>query len=278
MEEKRNPCYELAEYSLEAGEETLLDSTFSILLATSGRAVISSPVGKHVLTQGDLCLLTPAMGSSLCCTGEHCSVKHLQLMPAYFDSLSESQLFYHQLSRFIADRTLPLLHLQPEDFTPLEQTIASFSGLSRFHTYRKGITHHLSSYLLLQITDLLCRQSFPIKTATYIKHTDELFRNFKKLLVEHYREQHKIRFYADQLHISTTYLSRIVKAATGRTVRFHLSGLLCADARKLLESSDMNIKGIAGLLGFSNQSVFEKFFSTHTGISPLKYRLKKEYR
>ena len=60
------------------------------------------------------------------------------------------------------------------------------------------------------------------------------------------------------LHISTTYLSRIVKHITGHTVRFHINELLCADARKLLECTDLDIKEIAEV--FSDQSVFCKFF------------------
>lgn len=78
--------------------------------------------------------------------------------------------------------------------------------------------------------------------------------------MENYRQHHDIGFYAESLHISTTYLSRIVKHITGHTVRFHISELLCADARKLLECTDLDIKEIAEKLGFSEQSVFGKFF------------------
>lgn len=68
--------------------------------------------------------------------------------------------------------------------------------------------------------------------------------------MENYRQHHDIGFYAESLHISTTYLSRIVKHITGHTVRFHISELLCADARKLLECTDLDIKEIAEKLGF----------------------------
>lgn len=124
------------------------------------------------------------------------------------------------------------------------------------------------------ITDALCQENR--NTPVCVKRSNEIFRNFKKLLVHHYREEHTIQFYADQLHISTTYLSRIVKDLTGHTVCFHVSELLCADARKLLECTDMDIKEIADYLGFSDQSVFGKFFIRKTGLSPLKFRMRKE--
>ena len=94
--------------------------------------------------------------------------------------------------------------------------------------------------------------------------------------MENYRQHHDIGFYAESLHISTTYLSRIVKHITGHTVRFHISELLCADARKLLECTNLDIKEIAEKLGFSDQSVFGKFFVKKTGLSPMKFRTQRE--
>ena len=87
-----------------------------------------------------------------------------------------------------------------------------------------------------------------------------------------YKKHHDILFYANNLNISTTYLSRIVKNITGHTVHFHISELLCTEAKRLLDTTDMGIKEIADELDFSDQSVFGKFFVKATGVSPLKYR------
>ena len=100
----------------------------------------------------------------------------------------------------------------------------------------------------------------------------EIFHNFKKLSSHNYKKHHDILFYANNLNISTTYLSRIVKNITGHTVHFHISELLCTEAKRLLDTTDMGIKEIADELGFSDQSVFGKFFVKATGVSPLKYR------
>ena len=75
-----------------------------------------------------------------------------------------------------------------------------------------------------------------------------------------------------KLNISTTYLSRIVKRITGRTVYSHISELICVEAKRLLECSDKDVKEISDWLGFSDQSVFGKFFLKRTGLSPMKYR------
>ena len=140
--------------------------------------------------------------------------------------------------------------------------------------YYDSILNHLCSFCLLQIADILTQIRHEVPD--YARRPTDIFRLFKKTLMENYRQHHDIGFYAESLHISTTYLSRIVKHITGHTVRFHISELLCADARKLLECTDLDIKEIAEKLGFSDQSVFGKFFVKKTGVSPMKFRTQRE--
>ena len=140
-----------------------------------------------------------------------------------------------------------------------------------FHLYKNGIIRNLCNLLSLQMTDILCQRTED-DASTYVKRSNEIFLKFKRLLVSNYRKHHNIQFYADKLNISTTYLSRIVKRITGRTVYSHISELICVEAKRLLEYSDKDVKEISDWLGFSDQSVFGKFFLKRTGLSPMKYR------
>ncbi len=169
------------------------------------------------------------------------------------------------------------MSLKPEKSRYLRQTFDLFSSdLRGFKIYTHGIISHLCCLLLLQTADTFCQSNRHMPV--YVKRSGEIFRKFRKLLISNYnyRQHHDIGFYADELHISTTYLSRIVKQTTGNTVRFLISELLCADARRMLVCTDLDIKEIASQLGFSDQSVFGKFFVKKTGLSPLKFRLRKE--
>ncbi len=198
----------------------------------------------------------------------------LGIDPDYFDSLRDGQAMYAQLSRFIRECGYPLLHTSPEEFDCLRRTLELFlSASGNLDFGRNAVTDRLCGFLLLQAAELLSRSNVA-RGPLCMKRSDLLFRQFKKLLVENYRRHHRIEFYADALHISTTYLARTVKRLTGHTVRFHIAELLCADARRLLDSTDMEVKQIADLLGFSDQSVFGKFFTKMTGLSPVKYRMR----
>lgn len=229
--------------------------------------------GEHLLAKGDLMILSPSRSCKLQAAGGDFHLVGIDLNPDFFDTLPDGQLMYGQLVRRPNPRSPILLRPDPGSWRHLLRTAALLAD-SRFShtTFRWGIIRHWCGLFLLQITDILHRDNEPVRASLCVKRTDLLFREFKKLSVEHFLRHHDIAFYADALHISTTYLSRIVKRTTGHTVHAHLSGLLGAEARRYLESTDKDIKEIADRLGFADQSSFGKFFKAQSGISPQHYR------
>ena len=94
--------------------------------------------------------------------------------------------------------------------------------------------------------------------------------------MQHYRQEHLVSFYAQQLNITPQYLSLIIKRLTGRTpYQFIFERLFC-ESRALLEHPDLSIKEIAEQLHFSDQSAFGKFFKHRSGISPVDFRKKRK--
>lgn len=55
----------------------------------------------------------------------------------------------------------------------------------------------LVNFLLLQITEIFHSQN--VHPAGRVRHSDALFRLFRKLLAENYRKVHDLQFYADSL-------------------------------------------------------------------------------
>lgn len=248
---------------------------FFFIFVESGTALLTDMRQDYTIKGEDLVVLSPSLAATLHHASPDFTFTCICLVPEYFDSLPGSQLLYSQLAEFIQVDHLPIVSLKPEKSRYLRQTFDLFSSdLRGFKIYTHGIISHLCCLLLLQTADTFCQSNRHMPV--YVKRSGEIFRKFRKLLTAHYRQHHDIGFYADELHISTTYLSRIVKQTTGNTVRFLISELLCADARRMLVCTDLDIKEIASQLGFSDQSVFGKFFVKKTGLSPLKFRLRKE--
>lgn len=248
---------------------------FFFVFVESGTALLTDMRQDYTIKGEDLVVLSPSLTATLHHASPDFTFTCICLVPEYFDSLPGSQPLYSQLAEFIQADHLPIVSLKPEKSRYLRQTFDLFSSdLRGFKIYTHGIISHLCCLLLLQTADTFCQSNRHMPV--YVKRSDEIFRKFRKLLTAHYRQHHDIGFYADELHISTTYLSRIVKQTTGNTVRFLISELICADARRMLVCTDLDIKEIASQLGFSDQSVFGKFFVKKTGLSPLKFRLRKE--
>ena len=276
MKSMQNPNlkmpYGLIEGTLNELGQVKLEKGFYFLLVTNGTATVSDIYRDYTVSAGSLLILTPSLRATLVDMGSGFSLLCLYIEPDYYDTLSVGELVYNQVSSFVGNYRLPCFQLDEEQMDILCRTLSLFADrLDGMQLYRDGAIRHLCSFFLLQTADALYQKNCEI-SGCYANRSTEIFRSFKRLLVHHYRQQHTIHFYADQLNISTTYLSRVVKRITSHTVCFHISELLLADARKLLECTDQDVKEIADKLGFSDQSVFGKFFMRKTGMSPVKFR------
>lgn len=106
------------------------------------------------------------------------------------------------------------------------------------------------------------------------KHTrsEEIAFQFIQLLVNYCKTEHEVSFYSDKLCITPEYLSRVMKAFSGKSVNVWLQQARVAEAKVLLRKPCSTIRQVADELCFSDQSAFGKFFKKHTGLSPLEYQ------
>ena len=77
---------------------------------------------------------------------------------------------------------------------------------------------------------------------------------------------------ADQLGYSTQYLSMIFSKETGTPFSLYLTKKRIENAKRLLSTTKMKIKDIAGMCGYSYTSYFIKVFRKETGSSPAEWR------
>lgn len=101
---------------------------------------------------------------------------------------------------------------------------------------------------------------------------EEICRKLVQLVIENYKDQRQVQFYADRLGISLQHLSNTVRQVSGKTVLDIIASVILVDAKAKLKSTDMTIQEIAYSLNFPNASFFGKYFKRHMGISPLEYR------
>ena len=100
----------------------------------------------------------------------------------------------------------------------------------------------------------------------------EIYQEYSELVMKHYQEWHHVAEYASAMHITVPHLCSTSKQASSRTAGDRIVEALLTDAKAQLKLSMSPIKAIANSLGFENVAFFNRFFKTHTGVTPKNYR------
>ena len=77
---------------------------------------------------------------------------------------------------------------------------------------------------------------------------------------------------AEELQVSTRYLSDMLKSLTGMTTQQYIQNRMIDKAKELLSVGSLSISEIAYTLGFEHPQSFNKIFKRRTNLSPLEFR------
>lgn len=246
---------------------------FSVILVQQGSATFSLNYREQTVGTGDLLLFWPSLLVSLTRQSPDFSALHLLCERTLFERLLASEPAYRQYSLFFCQTQRPILHLSEQQAQNLTESLQQITRhITQNSPYQEQMLHHLLHIVLLQVLELIANRT----EAATLSHSEQVFQQFITLLIPHYKQEHYIEFYARQLSLSTSYLSRVIRKTTRKTAGYFITGLLYAEARRLLIRTDLPIQTIADELHFADQSAFGKFFKTKSGVSPLRFRANYE--
>lgn len=100
----------------------------------------------------------------------------------------------------------------------------------------------------------------------------QLTRQFRSMLLDHFKRVKGPAEYAAMLNISLTYLNEVVKSNTGFPVSYWIHHEIILEAKRLLYYTDLSMKEIAFSLGFADHTYFSRLFTKVSGISAGKFR------
>ncbi|MDR7210215.1 AraC family transcriptional regulator [Flavobacterium piscis] len=102
---------------------------------------------------------------------------------------------------------------------------------------------------------------------------------FNALLVANFEERKTkdiglptVALMAEKLHISSRYLTDLLKEETGKTALELIHLFLIGEAKNLLTEGELNISEISYLLGFENTTYFSRLFKKEVGATPNQFR------
>ena len=168
------------------------------------------------------------------------------------------------------------LHLSEEEEETVEGVIDNIKN-----EYHQRIDNH-SQRVIVSNLELLLNYSwryYERQFNTRKKQSTGIVSQVEKELKHYFStEQHleqglpSIQYLADQVHLSTHYLSDLFKKETGRSAKDHINDFVIEKAKNLLLGTSESVSGIAYSLGFNYPHYFTRLFKAKTGHTPVEYR------
>lgn len=100
----------------------------------------------------------------------------------------------------------------------------------------------------------------------------ELFNRFMMLLERDYKISRDVNYYAEQMNISSKYLTNIVNQVTGHTPKTIIDQYVILQLKLHLKRTTQSIKEMAWEFHFADVSFFCRYFKKHTGLTPQQIR------
>ncbi|MDE6549841.1 MAG: helix-turn-helix domain-containing protein [Muribaculaceae bacterium] len=101
---------------------------------------------------------------------------------------------------------------------------------------------------------------------------EEILSKFILEVLQHFRSERSVAFYADRLCVTPKHLSAVAKDISGHTASELIDHYVIMEAKIMLAETALTIQEISNKLNFANQSFFGKYFKHLTGYSPSAFR------
>lgn len=177
---------------------------------------------------------------------------------------------------FFSYETTEALHLSEKE----KQTL--FDCVQKIETeLLENIDHYSQSLIVTNIELLLnyCLRYYGRQFITRKSSNSKTVAQVEQLLKYYFKSSElkesglpSVKYLAEHVHLSPSYLSDLLKKETGISAQDHIHYHLIEEAKNILLQSDQSVSEIAYQLGFEYPQYFSKLFKQKTGQTPLEYR------
>jgi len=112
-----------------------------------------------------------------------------------------------------------------------------------------------------------------VRSIVTIKQTGnkKVVEKAKKYINENFRENVTLKDVADFVSMNSSYFSELFKSETGTNFIDFLTEIRINTAKDLLENSEIKVKEIGYLIGYENNTYFNRVFKKRVGVTPSEY-------
>lgn len=244
---------------------------YTLVLIQKGRMSYALKGNLVSLEANDLVLVPPNYPVSYDFYSDDFQAINLMIEENYYHKVLQFDPTLKDMEYSYAYDLLPVFHLDAskvELFASLSHQIQNTIRIP--HLYREEMVNHMVHVVQLLFSELL--YGGDIQPSHDLTNKQSIFKIFIHMASRNFKKERQIKFYADSLNITTTYLSRTVKEMSGQTVNAYLNTFLYNEICKLLRSSSYNMSEISEMLFFNDQSALTNFFKVRSGMTPVAYR------
>ena len=121
------------------------------------------------------------------------------------------------------------------------------------------------------------RQFLTRRTVEHDRDGGPLLSRFETLLIGYFAQDSEqplptVQYFADELNVSSAYLSDMLRTLTGQNTQQHIHHALIEKAKRLLLTTSLTINETAFQLGFEYPQYFSRLFRSKTGQTPAAFR------
>ncbi len=98
----------------------------------------------------------------------------------------------------------------------------------------------------------------------------------KKYISDHMMDSISVTDIAEALHFNSQYLMRAFKKTTNMSIVEYITNLRMETAKKILVDTNLPVKEVSGMVGYSDYAYFNRVFKKEVGVSPNQYRADKK--
>src|SRR3569833_3848654 len=119
------------------------------------------------------------------------------------------------------------------------------------------------AYLLMIILRMVAEFRSETSYSDNIPDSRLAYFQFKTLIERHFRKQHHVQAYADQLCMTAEMLGKVVKDTVNKTPKLLIDERLIMEAKRMLSWTRISNKEIAYHQGFESDSYINSYFKKH---------------
>lgn len=273
-----NPLLTTQTETFKAGEDNLSFfrekhikmSNGAIMFCTQGEADITIDLEKYHAVPNTNIILLPGSVFSISTSSKDFLVHYFafsdemmrvacfRMEPAFIGHLKEISCYTHSNPGIIKS-TLDLINSGAALYADKE------------NRFKDSIAQNLLQIFFLNTQDKIQR-FFPNHELGGNTRKGQLFKKFIWSVHQHCAKQRDVSFYAEELCISTRYLSAICQEVTKHPAKEIIDKFLILEIKLALQTTNLSLKEVAEYYHFPDQSFFGRYFKKHTGISPKEYR------